>query len=455
MQNQNSRLLIGLFISLAFLASCNMPSDQAPGGSNPPVEQPPQEEPTIQAEETSVPASPSEPNAPVGEEPPAGGVSESSVEPGAQNPLPPAINLENSSIDLQKWGTDTGGGGGGPGNSCGTVFKDKTEQEIILRYDNEGARKWTLCFTNFPLETALVKLSTQSGKFDTNVNLEPEFDESFYQNPEFDGVEAYGMKIDLPAQIVRDGPLKVEISAGGITSSKVFDLHTIDRVSIYQTADETYLNLVSKNSDYYWNEPHFQYQAGDQIEIIGVNLKPSTPVFVGIYGRSFFGTDLYNIRYHLVEQFEVVTDQDGEFLGTFYTSEKYSQGNYVIDYGYEPNLLFEETPLKHKTNDFEWFSIISNSPTWQPCTADYASRLRVGDTGIVSNNPPLPNNVRNDPFLFGEMIWQLQPSEHFIILDGPVCNDGWVWWYVQNNQTLTGWTSEGDAKNYWLVPDNP
>jgi hypothetical protein len=239
---------------------------------------------------------------------------------------------------------------------------------------------------------------------------------------------------------------------------KEFDLHTIDRVSIYQAADETHLNLVSKNSDYYWNEPYFQFQAGDQIEIFGVNLQPSTPVFVGIYSASSYSYSA-DVYYHLIEHFEVTTNQDGEFIGAFSTSAKYRQGNYVIYFGYEPNLL-ETAQRKSETIDFEWFSITLYSQSWQPCTADYSSRLRAGDSGMVSDNPPLPNNVRNNPSLSGDVIGKIQPGEQFIILDGPVCNDGWVWWFVQgaydeNNQALTGWTSEGDSNNYWLVPYNP
>jgi hypothetical protein len=39
------------------------------------------------------------------------------------------------------------------------------------------------------------------------------------------------------------------------------------------------------------------------------------------------------------------------------------------------------------------------------------------------------------------------------ILDGPACKNQWVWWYVRAEKNgLVGWTAEGDAENYWLVP---
>jgi hypothetical protein len=40
------------------------------------------------------------------------------------------------------------------------------------------------------------------------------------------------------------------------------------------------------------------------------------------------------------------------------------------------------------------------------------------------------------------------------ILDGPVCTqDGIAWWQVEW-RGKTGWTAEGQANTYWVVPNS-
>jgi serine/threonine protein kinase len=91
--------------------------------------------------------------------------------------------------------------------------------------------------------------------------------------------------------------------------------------------------------------------------------------------------------------------------------------------------------------------------TWQPCVGVYPSRLHVGDKAFISYDPPLPNRVRTQPNTDADVVGFLQPGEQMIILDGPVCSNQWIWWRVRSLGTgMTGWTAEGDATNYWLVP---
>jgi hypothetical protein len=79
--------------------------------------------------------------------------------------------------------------------------------------------------------------------------------------------------------------------------------------------------------------------------------------------------------------------------------------------------------------------------------------LHVGDKAYVSFDPPWKNNVRANPSLGAPKLGSLDPGEKMEILDGPFCSDNMVWWRVQSLHTpLTGWTSEGDIENYWLIP---
>ena len=92
-------------------------------------------------------------------------------------------------------------------------------------------------------------------------------------------------------------------------------------------------------------------------------------------------------------------------------------------------------------------------PTWMPCAGSKYSRLYVGDIAYVSFDPPLPNRVRSQPNKAGTYLGMLQPGERMDIIGGPECADQAIWWQVRSLASgLTGWTAEGDSKDYWLVP---
>jgi len=104
----------------------------------------------------------------------------------------------------------------------------------------------------------------------------------------------------------------------------------------------------------------------------------------------------------------------------------------------------------------------TNTPTITPmptrqaaqlCPDAFPSRFVMGDQGAVSLEPPIRNNVRKDPGLDADLTGKLDPGEAFIVIGGPECKDQMVWWKVRSLKTnLIGWTSEGQAGEYWLVP---
>jgi hypothetical protein len=77
--------------------------------------------------------------------------------------------------------------------------------------------------------------------------------------------------------------------------------------------------------------------------------------------------------------------------------------------------------------------------------------LKIGDWAMVSTDPPLPNKIRNQPGIGGELIGQIQPGDNVLVVDGPRCTDGYTWWFVRSLDGLEGWTVEGNAEGYWLV----
>ena len=74
---------------------------------------------------------------------------------------------------------------------------------------------------------------------------------------------------------------------------------------------------------------------------------------------------------------------------------------------------------------------------------------------MVSKDPPLPNKIHSQPGISSETIGDVQPGETMLIEDGPRCADGYAWWYVHSFVGMEGWTAEGDAEAYWLVPHKP
>jgi Right handed beta helix region len=93
------------------------------------------------------------------------------------------------------------------------------------------------------------------------------------------------------------------------------------------------------------------------------------------------------------------------------------------------------------------------------CQFTYISHLYLGAHAVVSRTPPKANRLRTEPGTQGgdsTVIGWIEPGEEIVLLQGPTCVEGWAWWKVTSISTgQSGWTSEGDGENYWLVPLHP
>lgn len=115
-----------------------------------------------------------------------------------------------------------------------------------------------------------------------------------------------------------------------------------------------------------------------------------------------------------------------------------------------PSASPTRTPTQHPT--YPLTSSRTPSPTpLAACPGAPPLTLQLGDWAIVSLDPPLPNKVRSQAGVSGELIGQIQPGENVQVLEGPTCADGYAWWRVRSLAGLEGWTVEGDAAGYWLV----
>lgn len=89
------------------------------------------------------------------------------------------------------------------------------------------------------------------------------------------------------------------------------------------------------------------------------------------------------------------------------------------------------------------------------CSGNLPSRMEKGSTGRIT--PGLGNNLREQASTHDRLLDVIPTGAGFIMLDGPVCAEGFTWWQVQYVNQI-GWTVEATADEYWieqLVPAQP
>lgn len=92
------------------------------------------------------------------------------------------------------------------------------------------------------------------------------------------------------------------------------------------------------------------------------------------------------------------------------------------------------------------------------CPPDYegylSPRITLGTANARISAGQFPNRLRAEPTIESEQIGEIQPGRTLnAILDGPACNEGFVWWQVNIDDTI-GWTVESDvnANAYYIEP---
>jgi hypothetical protein len=81
--------------------------------------------------------------------------------------------------------------------------------------------------------------------------------------------------------------------------------------------------------------------------------------------------------------------------------------------------------------------------------------LERGQYGYVLPGPA--NALRDLPGLNrsgSTVIGSLEGSTVFLVLDNPICRDGYNWWYVSTVEPYprAGWTADGDFSRQWIAP---
>jgi hypothetical protein len=112
-----------------------------------------------------------------------------------------------------------------------------------------------------------------------------------------------------------------------------------------------------------------------------------------------------------------------------------------------------DTP-KAPTPNFEDTPYVTPTPViYFPLSNCAASQLRLGESGFV-NYDGGKNSLRDTPDTHpsDNIIGYIYPGEVVEIIDGPVCNYGWVLWKVMTTRYEEGWTPETDGDEFWVLP---
>jgi hypothetical protein len=101
-----------------------------------------------------------------------------------------------------------------------------------------------------------------------------------------------------------------------------------------------------------------------------------------------------------------------------------------------------------------WLSVPEISDDLSECGSNW-TRLKTGMFATVTTeNGGDPNRVRSGPNQADEVITQVYPGTPLKVVEGPICADGLVYWKVEHSSIPggSGWTAEGDGRDYWLEP---
>jgi hypothetical protein len=87
------------------------------------------------------------------------------------------------------------------------------------------------------------------------------------------------------------------------------------------------------------------------------------------------------------------------------------------------------------------------------CPGAKPPRMTPGEQGRITLYPDLPSRIRSAPHITDDstILGKLDPGTTFEVISGPVCKNGYRWWYVDAGR-YQGWVAEGDERDYWIEP---
>ena len=384
---------------------------------------------------------------------PTDGASWTSSPAAPTHTITPALSETNRVIPTDRLSTSTDlpqmkaelfafFGGGGPSCAFGPTQGNRPEVQILTHGFPTPAQDTILCLFNFPLDAEVnIEMfdpsghSAGHGKYRVGSQL---FEGEYASGQEFSLLEIpISFPLTLPA-----GAWRVQASSNGAQAEGTFFIGVYEPVSSESqpgTPIVTHSPLLPA-TDYTPLNPRLRapYQAGDTLRVQGAHFEPMTQFRAGLYQ----GWD----RLSLVTSFVVTTDQQGSFTHDLRLGMDLPSGEYSII----PFPIVEEESV---SEDYFARFYVQNGPTRPLVEFDCQkeTRLMVGGWAYLADQEA--NNLRLVPGFDGLILGKLQSGERVVLLDGPICVDGYVWWDVHSLDTnLVGWTAEGDDKETWILP---
>jgi hypothetical protein len=85
------------------------------------------------------------------------------------------------------------------------------------------------------------------------------------------------------------------------------------------------------------------------------------------------------------------------------------------------------------------------------CPGSPPIRQEVGISACIADIHPDTLRVRSSPEIVDDnTVMRLFSGTRFLILDGPVCTDGFVWFKIFTSDGLEGWAAEGSKQKYFM-----
>ncbi|MEP7285522.1 MAG: SH3 domain-containing protein [Chloroflexota bacterium] len=92
------------------------------------------------------------------------------------------------------------------------------------------------------------------------------------------------------------------------------------------------------------------------------------------------------------------------------------------------------------------------------CPGTPSTRLLIGMRAHVTPVPVeqylSPLRVRQMPSKQGVEVMQLGLNDQFLVVAGPACADGYLWWQINVDNGVNGWVAEGTTASYFVEPLN-
>lgn len=163
---------------------------------------------------------------------------------------------------------------------------------------------------------------------------------------------------------------------------------------------------------------------------------------------------------------EAETDSGIEYHDTFIAWQQYTTNNdgYLIIsvsddslhyYVVSESVGIQDVYLQGLNTYFNvnHFKLITTNAR-QPYTpiADCAkSRIYTGDNVILDNTDYVTIRSTPDTHPTDNRIGRLEPGEIAHVVDGPICNYGWILWEIENSDGIHGWIPETNGQEFWLI----